>query len=289
MKGSYIVKKNGDVVASVDNILTDAAQRVILRYLAGENRSWAGSIAVGASDDEPLVEDTHLGFEFGRGPVDVRSSDLLESSVVAKAKIPGEIEGLIYELGLFSSLSGGENESDQLLITDFDPDLPSVLNVTPSASRVGTSASLVQTSGDETVMAEFNDMTYNISVLGPEDRMILAYEASASLEIEVRLMNSPNDYVYYTFTCEPGYNIEEWGITELSQVGNGSVLSVFTGLHVLVTGSDGEESIILDGLRADDTDVFEEQVLVSKAVLDEPIQRTVGTDLEVEYSIKFDF
>lgn len=289
MQGTYTIRRNGETVAQVDNLLTTASSRALLRYLAGESQSWAGSIAVGASSDTPDVDDRHLGFELGRGVVNVRTSSPTDSAVVVKATISEEIEGQMHELGLYSSINGSEYGEDQLLITDFDPDNTTAVGVSLGAARIGRASSEIAVAASSSTKAEFRDMLFDISALGPEDRIILAYYASNVGAVQVRLRNSPNDFVYHEFTAQPGYNMHEWGISDFSTGGNGSLLNTFVGIEVIAAGLGSDGTLVLDGLRADDSDVFEEQVLVSRAVLPEPIEKAAGTDIEVEYSIRFGF
>lgn len=289
MRGHYTVTHNGVTIARADNLLMADSRRALLRYLSGESRTWAGTIAIGASDKPPTEYDAHLGFEFGRGVVNVLAANVLENTVVAKATIPGDIAGEVYELGVYSSINGTEAGQDQLLITDFDLDLIDAVNAAPAVGRVGESSAIVTTTGTGTTEAAFNDILFDLSALGPEDRLVLAYDADSVGTVEVRLMNSPNDYLYYSFTAQPGYNTAEWSTTSMSSAGTGSMLKSFSGVQVRATGQGAAGSIVLDGLRADDTDVFSERVLISRAVLHEPISKALNADIDVEYTIKFEF
>lgn len=284
MKGKYRIKKDDKVIAEVDNLLTNAARIIILQYLAGDLDAWAGAIAIGALDDEPTVEDRRLGFEFGRGSVELISPDVDNSAVIAKATIPREAAGVIHELGIFSSSVQTGNSEDQMLISDFDLGGAVIQNIEPTSLRIGNRSSLV--AADGTTEAKFFDIGINISALGREDRFILAYDNNGIDTLELRLLNSEDRYITYTFSPTAGYNSEVWTLDDFNKFGGVSLENNFTELHIVATGVG---SIGLDGLRADDTDVMDGQALLSRAVLLDPITKGNSTELEVEYSIEFDF
>lgn len=282
MKGKYTIRENGRVVGEADNLLTNAARIVILRYLAGQEEDWADAVALGVSSQQTSLQDRRLGFEIGRGAVELKAPDIQNESVVVKSTIPRYAVGTIHELGLYSSAGEIGREADQLLITDFNPDYNDIEGTERADGRIGAMASLLASPGT----ARLRDLGLDISALGQQDRLLFAYEATGVTGVEVRLMNTESDYLSYSFTPVSGYAITDWKVDDFTVNGGGSILEPFTEVRIITTGTG---QLVLDGMRIDDMDAMESQMLVSRAVLNEPIVKNNNNELEVEYSIQFNF
>lgn len=114
MRGQYNFYEDNNLVASSPNIVTWEGKKTVLRYLAGLNQGYAGTIGVGISNALPLITDTSLGYEIGRAPVNMRSvksygtqtgSTLKDCQIVFRGTLPENFVGRIFEVGLFSSFS----------------------------------------------------------------------------------------------------------------------------------------------------------------------------------------
>lgn len=289
MNGKYTVRENGLVVARVDNLLTAAAKRAILEHLAGVTRTWASAVAVGALNTEPARTDRRLGFEIGRGSIDAKAADMDSSSVLVKATIPKRVEGSIYELGIYSANSQMGRASNQLMISDFNPEENDAEGVTSREMRVGRNGSELAALASTTATARFIDMGFDISAMSTNTRMVLAYNSQGINSVEVRLLNSPNDYLSYTFTPSSIYSSVSWRIENFVAVGQGDISRPFNEIQFLATAGAADGWFAVDGLRMDDTDVFDDQMLVSRAILTTPITKRASSEIEIEYSIKMDF
>lgn len=282
MRGSYKVYQHGDIIAACDNLLTDKAAATILRYLAGETRSWAGAIAVGAVEVPAAVTDTRLRFELGRGTVTIHSANIEEGSIVAKATIPRDVVGVIHELGLFASPKVASLDSDQSLITDFNAGVLETTGVTEGSLRIGRASSIIQGH----TIARFTQIGFDFSAAGPGDKFLLAYESDNITSVEIRLKNDASAYIAYSFTPAGGYNVEEWGLPDFTATNGGTAQQPFDEIEVVAVGA-GE--IELDGFRIDDANEAVEHSLVSRAVLDNPIRKTNAIEMDIEYTITLDF
>lgn len=288
IKGRYILRQDGLVIAESENLLTNNARIAILNNLAGTMGAWASMIAVGAIDAVPAVEDNTLAFEIGRGPVTVRAADIDNNSVLVKATIPKMVEGEIYELGTYSSINQ-TGDSNSLLLTDFDiePDDPTGVSLVPlRIGPVGTEISVVASS---TRAVTFSGLTIDISAMSDVDTMVLAGSASGMSTVEIRLVNSSGNYLSHSFTPSTRYNAERWSIANFVKVGTGTIQEPFTAIEVLATAGVDGGTLWLDGLRVDEVGTFSEQMLVSRSVISPPIRKGTSSEIEIEYSIEMGF
>lgn len=283
MRGTYKIYEQGQLIGEYSNILTDKAIPAILRFLAGETRSWAGSIAVGALGTAPSVTDDRLRFEIGRGTVNVRAANIEDDSIVVKATIPFDTVGVIYELGVFASPKIAPRDSDQALLTDFDTDVLSTTGVTAGQLRIGRVSSIIQGG----TPARFTNLGFDISAVAPGDRFILAYESTDISLVEIRFKNDATSYVSYSFIpVTAGYTVQEWGLPDFTSTNGGTTQEVFGEIEVITSGA-GE--LELDGLRVDGANADDDHQLISRATLADPVIKTNTSEMDIEYSISLDF
>lgn len=73
IKGKYIVRSNGKIIAEKDNLITTNGFYMINRNLAKSNVDWAGSLTIGAMSVAPSISDKELYYEIDRMPVTLKS------------------------------------------------------------------------------------------------------------------------------------------------------------------------------------------------------------------------
>lgn len=73
IKGKYIFKCNGEVVAERDNLITTNGFLMINRFLTKSSMDWAGSLVIGALNTAPAISDKTLYYETARVPVTLKS------------------------------------------------------------------------------------------------------------------------------------------------------------------------------------------------------------------------
>ena len=287
MQGVYRIYDGGTLIAESANVITDMAPIAILRFMAGFDRSWASSIGVGCSTEEPTKEDTRLGFEIGRGSIKIKSPDIENKSVVAKGTIPRDVVGVINELGVFSATSNPNPEMGQSLISDFNPVIIDIDGVEAVAGRIGNLSAKVVVAENETV--DVRGMSLDISALSGRDELIFAYDADNIYSVTLKFMNSESAYLEHTFNPDQGFGVESWRINEFLSEGGGTHLDPFYRVELDIQSSTGGGEFTLEGLAKHDTDLTTEQMLISRTVLETPIEKTNASELEVEYSLAFNF
>lgn len=120
IKGSYNIIKNGEVVASQDNIITTSGKDAILRFLGSSTTDWSENIAIGCGTTAATVNDYSLEYEVSRNRIKLRSPNISTSTATCSgtsaaytvtATLPTtNTSGLAYTLvttGLVATLSTG--------------------------------------------------------------------------------------------------------------------------------------------------------------------------------------
>lgn len=290
MNGRYLIIRDGEVVFESKNVITDQGREAILRYLAGEVGAWAMSMVFGSGQTPATAQDENLEFEFYRSQITFRAADLANSEVILRAPLPAEMSGKAFEIGLWSTNANVNSNSPSSIITSFSPDDEDIIGQedghwTPGgASRVGSSSITVD--GPGAAVVSFLSQGLDLAAYELSDRLSLAYVATASLPstIEIRAYSSSTDYYSYSFSptgADGDYRIHSWPVSGFIPTGSPSWNDV-TSVEVIVTNAGGS-SIILDGLRIDDSSRYSEYAFVSRTVLAEPITTLIDEDTQVEY------
>lgn len=272
VKGTYTFTKNGVEVARVDNIVTDAAKATILDFLAGRTRAWAVGIGVGISAATPASTDRHLGFETTRSPVNVREPLYADGAIIAKATLPLNFVGQIYEVGLFNAALSQNDDPNNYIITYFSPEFDVVTGTDSVEGRLGSSSSqilLSGTSGSATV----EEISVQLDNLSSRDQFRFAYNANDITDVSIRFYNDDGNYRTHQFTVTGGFNVEEFTVADVT--GTGTFDKEITSIMVLADGVDGG-ALKLEGLRFHSATLDNDEVLISHATLASPIDKGAG-------------
>ena len=298
-------------------MITKFGKRFIASYLAGMNNFETKDLAFGI--DSTAVQtngnDTRLGFEFYRVPVNLGSIDIQTDgsgnstyAVVYQATIPQDVSGIIKEIGLYPGIKSSANNYDSKFIADFENNLmwfksdgssPELVSATTSSikPRVGSYFSKVALSASQSVEFTCSYSGLDLSGYTASDSLSLAYnQENTNLEsIVFKFYSSDSSYYSATFTgassvTEPN-KISKVLFSTLAANNVYADLSSIIKIGVVVTAkSSGQAVIYLDALRIDDEDTFNANFgLISRSVLTSPIEKVAGKPVDVEYRINLGF
>lgn len=275
--GQFRFYDNNRLLAVVDNTITTEGSRQLLRYMSGQQQKWAGAVAVGISNQTPTVNDRALGFEFARSSVDVKVADLDSSSVIIKGTLPQLQAGQIYEAGVFSDEYNVDTDIVPGIISSFDPVTQNVTGGTSATTnvRIGERG-LLMTGTTATVTHASSYESYNDT-----DRFTLALHSASTNTVTVRFKHNVTDYFEYNFSPVAGYDVHSWLKSAFVAVGNASWTKLITSIDIVVSGG----TVMLDGLRADDLDIYSQYGLISRAVFTQPLPKTQAGFMDFEYTI----
>lgn len=310
IKGTYIFYQDGKEIYRSSNVITKFGKRFIANFIAGTISGSDRDMALGIDTTAATDEDTRLGFEFYRIPVEISSTDIqtvssvTTYSVVYKSTIPQDIAGQINEIGLYPNTRSSINNFDSKFLADFsdrlDWQISSGANpdydITAGRAKIGDS--LLTFSSNTTSAQEYTNTTsLDLSGYSVNDSIRLAYyKNNDNLQnIILKLYSSNSDY--YTTTITPaggtGYKIT-------SDILLSTVFGTPTGtpdktninkIGITITPtSSNSTSVGMDGLRINDEDTFDPIFgLISRSVLGTTLTKLAGRAVDVEYKLDLDF
>lgn len=291
MIGTYSIYKNKVLVAKKCNLITTFGQTYILGYLASQVPTIGSAIAVGTSNTAANVADLTLGFEFSRGTIDIRSIN--SGTVLMKASLDTTVGGLIYELGLFPTVSNSAaGQYGTKMLAQCDPTLEawSVGVANTSNFRIGTASLELDVTSGTTVNSLFSPFTENLSGYSVVDQFSLGYfinDVHAS-NITIQFQTDAADYYQYSFSPSTisGYHIQSWNKTNFTTVGSPDISNI-NSVNISVTAAGGNSVVEIDGLLITDKDIYQDYGLISHAILGSPVSKAPDETLDVEYSLAF--
>lgn len=312
LAGEYRFYEDGKEIYRSKNILTKFGKRYLTQYLAGKATTNAKDIAVGIGSSIPSENNTGLDFEFYRSQVNLSSVDIQTSAttglstygVVYKTTLPVELAGIISEIGLFPSVTLGatdyasksiSNFSDYQQWTDDDGEY-SILVTTPTPRNGSNHLSLTAAS------ASINQYSANIELditgYSPNDSLTIAYvQNDLNLDYTfVRLYSSSTDYyeIRYPGETSIGDKISSLTLNNLYSSGYGSGTPDSSSIIKISIGarakSSGATTVLLDGVRINDEDSFRSDYgLISRSKLTNPITKSIGRQMDIEYRLGLSF
>lgn len=283
LKGTYTFRAGGEVVSQVDNLITDAAKPIILDFLSGKTKSWAGSIAVGIDDTAASALNRYLNFESVRAPVSVIEPKYSTGQIIAKATLPLNMISQIYEVGLVSASLSGNEDPNNYIISFFNPDTDAVEGATPVAGRLGATSSqlTLATSPDDFSVEELSISLGNLSI---RDKFRFAYEATNITNVTLRFYNADNNFRSFTFTAVAGFNVREFSVADVT--GTGTFDEEISRVMIEATGGIGG-TLVAEGLRFHRASLDADESLMSHAVLALPVAKDAGEEMDIEFTITF--
>lgn len=299
IKGTYIFYEDGKEIYRSANIITKFGKRFFTNFIAGNIESSDKDLAIGIDGTAATVDNTRLGFEFYRTPVNLSSTDIQTAdstttyAVVYKATLPQDIVGTISEVGLYPSTRTSLNNFDSKFLTDFSSTLDWVdaSGFYPETvfenAKIGNS--LLTLSTDEYTSNVFLDFSGYSSL----DTFRVAYYCNntSTGTIKIRLYSSDVDYYEYAVSVSNtvGYKISsDISISSLLTVGDGSPdSSQIIKIGISKTGS---ADVDIDAIRINDEDTFDPIFgLISRSVLSPAVTKSAGRQIDIEYRLDLSF
>ena len=308
IKGTYIFYQDGKEIYRSPNVVTKFGKRFIANFIAGTVDGPNRDIAIGIDETAATNEDTRLGFEFYRIPVQISSTDIqtvsgtTTYSVVYKATIPQDVAGVIKEIGLYPTTRSSINNFDSKFLADFADPLDWAIGAgtnpvsTTTGAKVGDSV-LTFASNSTSAQEYFSNTTLDLSGYSVNDSIRLAYyKNNANLQnIIIKFYSSTSNYYSTTITPAGGT-----GYKITSDISLGTVFTSPTGtpdktninkIGITITPtSSNTTSIGMDGLRINDEDTFDPTFgLISRSILATALTKLAGRAVDVEYKLDLAF
>ncbi len=312
ISGEYIFYQDNKEICRNKNLITKFGKRYLTQYLAEQTVTNFKDIAIGIGSTAASVNDTQLGFEFYRSPVTMSSIDIQTSSttgistygVVYKTTIPVDVVGIINEIGLFPAVSLSSTDYASNSISTFEDNQswadssgqpPSMeTTLTP---KIGTSY-LLMNAAASTSKLYFNNFNIDISGYNALDSLTIAYKQN-DLNLDyvfVRAYDSNNNYyeIRYAGDNSIGDKIKSLTLNNLYSSGYGTGVPDQTSIVKIGVGvkakASGATTVLFDGLRINDEDSFRTDYgLISRSVLTNPLVKTLGKQMIIEYRIGLNF
>ena len=276
-------------------MITNEGKNQIKRYLAGYVPYVAGSLAIGiGSSTETLTEKT-LQYEVARVDIQSVTYNFATNKLIFKGSLPNEFAGIIYEVGLFSSIASLPMIGSRV-ITNFDSTLENWRNLDDTVSsyavpnsRIGGDALLHTPAASATATATLRNLTYDFSYNTAADKFSFAYanvNTNVSANTVKFLTDSSNYYTFNIFVNNTvGYKIVNKTKAEAVATGSPSWAKI-TEIQVTTTATGGQADVEFDGIRVDNPNEYGlDNILVSRKVLSTPVATVAGQPQDIEYSL----
>jgi hypothetical protein len=304
-------------------MITKFGKRFLTSYLAGATDFSTKELAfgIGNAAADAKGNDTRLGFEFYRVPVNIGSIEITQTGVdeddepvfsykaIYQTTIPQDVAGVISEIALYPTSRSSTNNFDSKFITDFENNLlwtnslgenpPIQVNTSSFTSKIGENMVYFQAAQSTAVEYKIQLGSTDLSGYSVNDSVALAYkkvDANVS-KIRVKFYSSPTQFCYVDFTPETGTGdrIQSSPLSSLFS-NTSSTPPDFTNIITLgievTANSGGTTAVYFDGLRINDEDTFDPTYgMISRSVLTggDIITKTSGRQVDVEYKLQLGF
>lgn len=307
IKGTYIIYEDGKEISRSSNVVTKFGKRFLTNVLAGNASNVGKSIAIGIDNAAATIDDTRLGFEFYRAPVNLSSIDIstvnssTTYSVVYKSTIPQDVAGTIKEIGLYPLARTSLNNYDSKFISDFNNALDWTnslgYNPTESNSNVLIGNSLMIMGSNNTSSEEYvSYINLDMSGYSFKDTLTVSYYKFDTHLQSLTIKLYYTDTNYYTATITPSSGT---GSKLSSDILIGDILGASTGstdntfitkIGIVINPTSGNStSVGMDGIRVNDEDTFDPIYgLISRSIPDAIIKKS-GRQMDIEYKLDLSF
>lgn len=253
--------------------------------------------------------DTRLGFEFYRAPINLTSPDIqtgISSSyaVVYKATIPQDVAGVISEIGLYPTARISLANYDSKFLADFYDALDwlTTSGNNPASSTYGSrigSNLLDFASGLDAAVEYQSNVDLDLSGYSLQDSITLAYYKNDDYtsKIRIKLYHTADAWFYYDITPQSGAGYKVTPDILLSDIlgqsgGTGTPdRGRIIKIGIEITPTSGQTTTVgMDGLRINDEDTFDPIFgLISRTTLETPLTKVAGRQIDVEYRLDLGF
>lgn len=262
----------------------------IKRYLAGQSGTLVGAMSVGIGNQAVGLNDARLQFEFARVPVAVTDYDFANDQLVFKGTLDEDVEGTIYEVGLWTDeVNGAAANQESRILTSFDSasedwDIETFDTVN---TRIGIDSLKHTPAASATSASLLTGITLDLVDFTSLDTFVLAYFVANANTASVRVRLRTDSANYYQFTVTTpgaGYRFASFQKGAATVVGTPDWADINEIEIVTTAAAGGSASVQYDGLRIEDVDsVAPEYGLIARHVLPTPVVKTEGTVQDFEY------
>lgn len=306
-------------------MITKFGKRFLTSYLAGATDFSTKELAFGIGNVEANAKgnDTRLGFEFYRVPVNVGSIEITQTGVdgdgdpvfsykaIYQTTIPQDVAGVISEIALYPTSRSSTNNFDSKFITDFENNLlwtnslgenpPIQVNTNSFTSKIGENMVYFQAAQSTSVEYKIQLGSTDLSGYSVNDSLAIAYKKADDnvAKIRVKFYSSATQYCYADFTpalmSTTPDKIQSINLSSLFS-NTSTTPPDFTNIISLgievTANSGGNTKVYFDGLRINDEDTFDPTYgMISRSVLTggDIITKTSGRQVDVEYKLQLGF
>lgn len=262
-----------------------------MRYLAGQTRILAGSIAFGTGVTAPTVLDSRLTYEFDRATIYLTTPDYINRTIIFKSTIPEGTIGTIYEVGLYSSPYSISNGTPSRLLASFESGYESWSNGTFNAGnqRVGNNALRLAPAASGTLATVLPSVGLDLSSYANTDQFSLAFfnlnTNTSSVKVRLRAAGGAAYYEYTISNPAAGYNVVTFAKSAFTTTGVVDFASIDSIELSVSAKAAGAAQVDFDGLRVD-SGPSEDNVLISHSVLPTPVVKAGLKEMDIEYALE---
>lgn len=273
-------------------MITARGKTFIKRYLAGQGGAVAGAMSVGIGNKPVALADERMEFEFARVPITVTDYDFVDDKLVFKGTLGEEVEGTMYEIGLWTDEvnSSAANQEGRIL-TSFDSETEDwdIETFDTVNTRIGIDSLKHTPAASASSASLLTGITLDLGDYTSLDTFTLAYYVSnANTEtVAVRLRTDASNYYQFLVTAPAaGYRFVSFQKGTATVVGTPNWSDINEIEIVTTAKSAGSATVQYDGLRIDDVDsVAPEYGLIARFILPVPQIKTEGTVQDIEYAL----
>jgi hypothetical protein len=310
LKGRYIFSENGKEIYRSENIITLYGKRFLTNFIAGNIIDYRKDLAFGIDSTTAVDNDTRLGFEFYRIPVEFGTTDIYSDEngikyfVVYKTVLPVDLAGVIKEVGTYPSRRTSSNSFDSKFISDFSDSFAwrDAESFNPERSTTGALIGedvLNFISGTGTEKEYFCTITEtDFSGYSVNDSIRLSYYKNDNNLEKIKIRFYSSDIAYYEVEINDnagtGNKISDDILLSVLYAGSNSEnpdISKINKIGIVIVPKTGLQSTVgMDGLRINDEDSFDPTYgLISRSVLSTPLTKVIGRLVDVEYRMELSF
>lgn len=278
-------------------MITNLGKVHFKRFLAGWEPDLARSIAFGVGESVEIATQDRLDYEIGRTDISLITYNFIDDKLVFKGIMDELFDGVIYEVGLYSSEAGSGSTVGSRLLLSFDSETEFwtagglAATYSTTNTRVGNDSVVVAPGASTSQTVTYSDIFVDLSGYTSADTFSLAfYAANANTSsITYRFFTDASSYYSTTVVAGSigvGFNIVNVPVAS-STVTGAPRWSEITKVEVTVAATaGGAASVHLEGVRVEDRDNTElGNILIARTKLITPFVKTVGSIQEVEFPL----
>ena len=173
IKGKYVIKSDGKIIAEKENLITNNGFYMINRYLAKSSIDWAGALTIGALPVSPASTDKTLYYEIDRMPINLKSyAKMSPRFIILNKQLTSNIGYLNFKSITYPLLSSGykiqvtgidATFNGTYNINSIQPLQSIITNVSASTGTITYTATNSFTVGETVVITGVSPSAYNIT------------------------------------------------------------------------------------------------------------------------------